>query len=176
MSERDIQEAEPTLRTRLEEIGAKRWAELAGVLLAWVRWEVWLALGERFVPAPRSIDELNEALRESRAELESEASFQEVMELVELVTGAKVTRTEEDLHYLTLDQPGPEVIRSGTIGTRGLAAWEAPRREPRGMVFYANLPRESGADFVRFQVDRATRSISVEVIDDGWFEVAACLG
>jgi hypothetical protein len=75
-----------------------------------------------------------------------------------------------------LDQPGPEVIRSGTVGARGLARWEAPRWDQQGLVFYANLARKDGADFVRMQVDRATRSLSVEVIDDGWFEIAARLG
>jgi|GEM_PF-4064858 len=60
------------------------------------------------------------------------------MALVELATGARVVRTREDLHLLTLEQPGPEVIRSGTVGERGLARWEAPRRTPEGMVFYAN--------------------------------------
>jgi hypothetical protein len=176
MNEHDINEAEPALRVRLEELGAQRWAELAGVRLAWVHGGVWLELGERFVPAPRSIEELNEALRGSQAELDSEASFADVMALVELVTGARVIRTKEDLRHLTLDQPGPEVIRSGTVGARGLARWEAPRRGQQGLVFYANLWREGGADFVRLQVDRATRSISVEVIDGGWFEIAAYLG
>lgn len=175
MSEHELHEAEPALRARLAEIGAERWAERAGVRLAWVRWQVWVELGERFVPAPRSIDELSEALRGAQAELDSEASFQQVMELVELATGAKVTRTKEDLHDLTLDQPGPEVIRSGTIGERGLASWEAPRRAPQELVFYANLRREDGADFVRLRVDRATRAISAEVIDSGWFEIAAKL-
>ncbi len=176
MKEHHISEAEPALRARLEALGAKRWTELAGVRLAWVHSAAWLALGERFVPAPRSLEELSEALRGSRAELDSEASLEEVMELVELTTRARVTRTKEDLSYLTLDQPGPEVIHSGTIGERGLASWEAPRRDPRGLVFYANLSREGGADFVRLQVERATRAISVEVIDGGWFEVAAYLG
>jgi hypothetical protein len=176
MNQRDIMEAEPALRARLEELGAERWAEPVGVRLAWVHGGVWLALGERFVPAPRSIKELNEALRGSQAELDSEASFAELMELVELATGAQVTRTKEDLEYLTLDQPGPEVIRSGTIGAHGLASWEAPRWDTRRLVFYANLKREGGADFVRFQVERATRAISVEVIDSGWFEIAAFLG
>jgi hypothetical protein len=176
MNERDINEAEPALRARLEELGAKRWTELVGVRVAWVHGGVWLALGERFVPAPRSVEELNEALRGSQAELDSEASFEDVMELVKLATGARVIRTKEDLSYLTLDQPGPEVIRSGTVGAHGLARWEAPRRDQQGLVFYANLWREGGADFVRLQVDRATRSISVEVIDGGWFEIAAILG
>lgn len=121
MNERDVNGAKPALRARLEELGAKRWTELAGVRLAWVHGGVWLALGERFVRAPRTFEELNEALRGSQAELESEASFGEVMELVEL--------------------------------------W-----------------RDGGADFVRLQVDRATRSISIEVIDSGWFEIAASLG
>jgi|GEM_PF-4640916 len=44
------------------------------------------------------------------------------------------------------------------------------------MVFYANLWREGGADFVCLRVERATRSISVEVVDRGWFEIAASLG
>ncbi|MDY7229364.1 hypothetical protein [Hyalangium rubrum] len=176
MEKHDINEAEPALRARLEGLGAKHWTELAGVRLAWVRSGVWLALGERFVPAPRSVEELSEALRGSQAELDSETSLEEVMELVELTTDARVVRTEEDLSYLTLDQPGPEVISSGTIGERGLARWEAPHRDPQGLVFYANLRREGGADFVRMQVDRATRSISVEVVDGGWFEIAAILG
>jgi hypothetical protein len=87
-----------------------------------------------------------------------------------------VTRTQEDLHFLTLDQPGPEVIRSGTIGARGLARWEAPRRDSRELVFYANLERADGADFVCLRVDRASRTLSVEVVDRGWFEIAARLG
>ncbi|RKH22666.1 hypothetical protein D7V77_26310 [Corallococcus sp. CA041A] len=120
--------------------------------------------------------DLNEALRASRVELDSEAGFEELLELVELTTGAKVIRTEEALGFLTLDQPGPEVIRSGTVGERGLVAWEAPRRDARGLVFYANLERPDGADFVRMLVAPATRTISVEVIDDGWFEIAAYLG
>ncbi|NRD53910.1 hypothetical protein HRD49_34375 [Corallococcus exiguus] len=120
--------------------------------------------------------DLNEALRASRVELDSEAGFEELLELVELTTGAKVIRTEESLQFLTLDQPGPEVIHSGTLGERGLAAWEAPRRDARGLTFYANLKRPDGADFVRMQVELSTRSLSIEVIDEGWFEIAAYLG
>ncbi|RKG70461.1 hypothetical protein D7V80_05180 [Corallococcus sp. CA054B] len=120
--------------------------------------------------------DLTEALRASRVALDSDAGFEELMKLVELTTGAKVIRTEEALGFLTEDQPGPEVIRSGIIGARGLAAWEAPRRDARGLTFYANLKRVDGADFVRMQVDPATRTVSVEVIDEGWFEIAAYLG
>ncbi|MGE6763397.1 hypothetical protein ACQKGO_35635 [Corallococcus interemptor] len=170
--ERNLHEAPPALRARLEAAGATRWAEVAGVLLAWFHgWWPWLALGDTFLEPPRSVAELNEALRASRAELEPEA----VMQLVEFVTRARVTRTREDLDFLTLDQPGPEVIRSGTVGERGLAAWEAPRWDARSLTFYANVERADGADFVRFQVDLATRTVSVEVIDDGWFEIAARL-
>lgn len=172
----DIHEAEPALRARLEQLGAGAWAELAGVRVAWVHGAVWVSLGERFARAPCSAAELSEELQGSRAELDSRASFEQVMEWVELATGARVTRTRKDLSYLTLDQPGPEVIRSGTIGARGLASWEVPRSERERLVFYANLERTGGADFVRFQVDRATRTISVEVIDNGWFEIAAKLG
>ncbi|NPC72490.1 hypothetical protein HPP05_22295 [Corallococcus exiguus] len=120
--------------------------------------------------------DLNEALRASRVELDSEAGLEELMELVERVAEAKVIRTEEALQFLTLDQPGPEVIHSGTVGERGLAAWEAPRRDARGLTFYANLRRPDGADFVRMQVELSTRSFSIEVIDGGWFEIAAYLG
>nr|WP_242593331.1 hypothetical protein [Corallococcus exiguus] len=115
-------------------------------------------------------------MRASRADLDSEAGFEELMELVELTTGARVIRTEEALGFLTLDQPGPEVIHSGTVGERGLAAWEAPRRDARGLTFYANLKRPDGADFVRMRVELSTRSFSIEVIDGGWFEIAAYLG
>ncbi|ADO70541.1 hypothetical protein [Stigmatella aurantiaca] len=94
------------------------------------------------MPAQRSVEELNEALRGSQAELDSEANLEEVMELVALATRAEGIRTKEDLGYL-----------SGTVGAR----WEAPRRDQHGLVFYANLRREDGADFVRLQVDRATR-------------------
>nr|WP_253903138.1 hypothetical protein [Corallococcus exiguus] len=108
--------------------------------------------------------------------MDSEAGLEELMELVERVAEAKVIRTEEALQFLTLDQPGPEVIHSGTVGERGLAAWEAPRRDARGLTFYANLRRPDGADFVRMQVELSTRSFSIEVIDGGWFEIAAYLG
>ncbi|ATB27066.1 hypothetical protein [Melittangium boletus] len=175
-NERDIHDAEPVLRAKLEALGAQHWMELVGIRLAWVRWWVWVEFGETFVPAPRSVGELSEALRNSRAELNSEAALAEVMELVELVTGARVTRTRDNLHSLTLDQPGPEIIFSGTIGAQGLTRWEAPRWDSRGMVFYANLPRERGADFVCMRVDRASRALVVEVVDEGWFEVAAKLG
>ncbi|MCY1043895.1 hypothetical protein OV208_21440 [Corallococcus sp. bb12-1] len=176
MKERDIPEAEPALRARLEEFGARNWSELAGVRLAWAHGRTWLALGAWFVLSPCSIEELSEALRGSHADLDSEAGFEEVMELVRSATGARVIRTADDLDDLTEDKPGPEVIRSGTIGARGLALWEAPRRDSQGLVFFANLWRVGGADFVRLKVDFATRSLSVEVIDCGWFEVAAFLG
>lgn len=130
--EREIHEAPPELRARLEAVGAQRWSELAGVPVAWVHSQAWPAHGETFLEPPRSIQELNDALRTSRAELDSEAGFEELMMLMELATQAKVTRTRDDLHSLTLDQPGPEVIRSGTLGERGLAAWEAPRRDSHG--------------------------------------------
>ena len=176
MNERDLHEADPVLRARLEALGAQHWTELAGVRLAWVHGAVWWARGEGFVPAPRPIAELNEALQGSGAELESETAFAEVMALVGLMTGARVTRTREDLHFLTLDQPGPEVLYSGTVGPPGLARWEAPRREGRVMVFYANLERDKDADFVCLRVDPASRALSVERVDGGWFEVAAKLG
>jgi hypothetical protein len=174
--ERNVHDAEPVLRAKLEAIGAHQWKVLAGVRLAWVRWSVWVESGETFVPAPRPVAEVSEALRSSRAELDSEAVLVEVMELVELATEARVTRTRDDLYYLTLDQPGPEIIFSDTIGAKGLARWEAPRWDSREMVFYANLPRERNADFVCIRVDRASRTLSVEVVDQGWFEVAARLG
>ncbi|MHA7630439.1 hypothetical protein [Corallococcus sp. M7] len=120
--------------------------------------------------------DLNEALRASPMELDSEAGFEELLELVEQTTDARVIRTREALDFLTLDQPGPEVIHSGTVGERSLSAWEAPRRDARGLVFYANVKRPDGADFVRMRVDPATRTLSVEVIDGGWFEIAAYLG
>ncbi|RYZ44198.1 MAG: hypothetical protein EOO71_00430 [Myxococcaceae bacterium] len=135
-----------------------------------------MALGGWFVVTPCSIEELSEALEGSRAELDSEAGFEQVMELVRTATRARVIRTRSDLDGLTEDQPGPEVIRSGTLGARGLALWEAPRRDSQGLVFFVNLWRQEGADFVRLQVDFATRSMSAEVIDSGWFEVAAFLG
>ncbi|WP_239576528.1 hypothetical protein [Archangium primigenium] len=176
MNERDTREAQPELRARLEALGAQHWMELAGVQLAWTRGMAWLARGEGFVPPPRPIEELDEALQRSGADLDSEEALAEVMDLVELVTGARVVRTREHLHFLTLDQPGPEVIHSGTVGARGLARWEDPRRDARGLVFYANLWRADGADFVCLRVDRASRALSVEVVDEGWFEIAARLG
>lgn len=176
MSERDLREAEPVLRARLEALGAKRWQALAGVPLAWAQGCMWMALGERFVPAPRPFEVLSEALRESRAELDSEEGLEQVMDLVQWMTEARVTRTTDNLDSLTLDQPGPEVIHSGTVGKRGQALWEPPRRGPEGLVFFANLRRKDSADFVRIRVDFATRSFSVEVVDEGWYEVAAYLG
>ncbi len=78
MNVHDIHEAEPALRARHEELGTKRWAELAGAL-AWVHGGVCLALVEGFVPTPRSIEKLNEALRGSQTVLDSEAVLEEVM-------------------------------------------------------------------------------------------------
>ena len=73
------------------------------------------------------------------------------------------------------------VCSLGGVRRRVLAYLRAPCGvgaivEHLGLVFHANLWRKGGADFVRLQVDRATRSISVEVIDGGWFEIAASLG
>ena len=84
MNERDLHEAAPPLRAKLEALGAQHWMELAGVRLARVHGEAWLALGGEFVPAPLSVETLNEALRDSGTELDSEAAFEEVMALVEL--------------------------------------------------------------------------------------------
>ncbi|RKH64753.1 hypothetical protein D7W81_17965 [Corallococcus aberystwythensis] len=128
------------------------------------------------MPAPTTLEGLSALLRDAPGELDSEEGLEDVMALVNLLPEVRVTRTRQDLDHLTEDQPGPEVIRSGTIGKRGLARWEAPRREPRALVFYANLWREDGADFVCLRVDLATRTISVEIVDEGWFEVAAFLG
>ncbi|RKH15959.1 hypothetical protein D7Y13_13575 [Corallococcus praedator] len=128
------------------------------------------------MPAPGTIEGLNAFLRESWAELDSDTGLEELMELVNRTTQARVIRTRRDLRHLTEDQPGPEVVRSGTIGERGLARWEAPRWDARGLVFYANLRRQDGADFVCLRVNLITRTISVEVVDGGWFEIAAFLG
>ncbi|NOK19203.1 hypothetical protein HMI50_19520 [Corallococcus carmarthensis] len=144
--------------------------------VAWGNGRDWWAVEETFVPAPATLEGLNAFLRASRAELDSETGLEEVMELVNLLPDVRVTRTEQDLKHLTEDQPGPEVIRSGTIGERGQARWEPPRRDARELVFYANLWREGGADFVCLRVALATRTISVEVVDVGWFEIAAFLG
>jgi hypothetical protein len=108
------------------------------------------------------------------AEIEGDgASF---LELYERATGARVTRTRQDLEYLTLDQPGPEVIRSATIGRTGLERWHPPQLTEEAFVFYANLESAAGADFVCVRYERAVREISVEVVDQGWYEVAAQLG
>lgn len=106
----------------------------------------------------------------------TDVSLDEVMERFEAATGGRVTRTEEQLNYLTLDQPGPEVIHSGTIGKAGLAAWKAPRKDGAVLIFFANVERKGGADFVRVRLDPAARALYVEFIDCGWFEVAAYLG
>ncbi len=179
MYERDVSAAEPALQAALAQIGASSWTELAGVRLAWGRGRTWLQQGETFIPTPLTVAELNQVLGQrhgAAADHDWLPCGEEVMTLVERATEARVIRTPERLHYLTLDQPGPEVIYSGTIGARGLAQFRIPQWEPAGFTFYANLERPDGADFVRLQLIPATRTITVTVIDDGWFEVAARLG
>lgn len=179
MYEREPSAAEPALQAALAAIGARSWTELVGVRLAWARGQTWLQLGEAFVPTPLTVAELNQALGQRRgAALDPDwlPSGEEVLALVEQATVARVIRTTESLHHLSLDQPGPEIIYSGTIGARGIAHFRIPQWEPAGFTFYANLERADGADFVRMQLVLTTRTITVEVIDDGWFEVAARLG
>lgn len=174
---REASEAEPPRRARLEELGAKHWMELAGVTLA-MTYPPWIAVGAEWRRAPVAIEELAGALRASRVALEAElptALRDELLELFEYATEAKVTQTEQDLEYLTEDQPGPEVIHSGTIGEVGLAAWRAPSCAHGQLVFFANQAKQDGADFVRVSLDLKTRAIESERIDGGWFEVAADL-
>lgn len=175
---REASEAETSLRARLEELGTKHWLELAGVTLA-MTFPPWIAIGSEWRRAPLPIEQLAAALRASRVDLEATASSStlrdELLELFEYATEAKVTQTAQDLDYLTEDQPGPEVIHSGTIGRAGLAAWHAPSCEDGRLVFFANQEKPDGADFVRVTLDLQARAIEFERVDDGWFEVAADL-
>jgi hypothetical protein len=178
---REAGEAAPTLRAKLEELGARHWLELAGVRLAMTD-PPWIAIGEEWRRAPLAGEELAAALRASHVELEAASSGStsaalrdELLELYEYATVAKVTQTAQELEHLTEDQPGPEVIHSGTIGEVGLAAWRAPSFEDGELVFFANQERKDGADFVRVTIDLKARSIAVERIDGGWFEIAADL-
>jgi hypothetical protein len=131
-------------------------------------------------PAPQPLGELQAALRATRAVLEEPARHEELLALVEHALGARVARTAAERDLLTLDQPGPEVIRSGQLGARGLARWAAPQvtldAAGGALTFYANLPREDGADFVCVRIALASRELDVEVVDGGWFEIAARLG
>ena len=194
---RAADEAEPALRTTLDALKEKHWLELAGVKLV-MAYPVLVAVGNEWKKAPLAVEEVSAALRASPVDLkradhrvangqqlESEGDGEgegeahtlddELLALYEHATGAKVTWTEQELRWLTEDQPGPEVIRSGTIGEVGLAAWRAPRREEGRLVFYANLPRKDGADFVRVSLELGARRFEVERVDDGWFETAVDL-
>jgi hypothetical protein len=126
--------------------------------------------------APRTLEEMNAFLKDAPLALNSDAGLAEVLDVMDRMLDVRVIHTREDLHSLTLDQPGPEVIHSGTLGATGLARWEPPRRDSRELVFYANLWKKDGADFACLRVDLATRTLSVEVVDQGWYEVAAYLG
>lgn len=104
-----------------------------------------------------------------------ESEFEDYFLEYERSTGGRVVRTRSDLEYVKLDQPGPEIIASGTIGEVGLARWCAPFFDRGELVFYANLPRAKGADFVCVRYEPATGAQSTEVVDGGWFEIAADL-
>lgn len=104
-----------------------------------------------------------------------EADIEPFLAAYERATGANVTRTADDLRHLERDQPGPEIIRSGTIGDIGKARWQPPALERGVLTFYANQPSASGADFVCVRLETAPGALSVEVVDEGWFEVAADL-
>ncbi len=174
-SERRTEEAEGELRQKLDELGASHWRELCGVTIALHSWKPWIEVDGGFCEAPLHWQELSAALAAARPALDSDEAMEEAMELVKQATGARAARTREELEDLTEDRPGPEVIRSGTIGARGLASWEAPRREARGLVFYANREREGGADFIRVTIAAQSYAVTAEIIDEGWFEIAAKL-
>jgi hypothetical protein len=143
---KEADEAEPGFRATLEALKEKHWLELAGVKLV-MAYPVLVVIGDELKKAPLAVEDVSAALRASpvdlespghrgahRQQLESEGADEgegaaqgptlddELLELYEHATGAKVTWTETELRWLTQDQPGPEVIRSGTIGEVGLAS------------------------------------------------------
>ena len=95
-----------------------------------------------------------------------------LMTRYEQETGGRVVRTPDSLDSYANDRSGPEVIRSGTIGALGVAAWAAPHREGDTLVCYANHERKDAADFLRVRIDLATGARTIERIDEGWFETA----
>lgn len=101
-----------------------------------------------------------------------DADHESFLAAYEQVTGAKVTRTAEDLAHLQAEQPGPEVFASGTIGEVGKQRWQPPTLDRGALTFYANLPSSKGADFVCVRLETVTGTLSVEVVDNGWFEMA----
>lgn len=103
---------------------------------------------------------------------EAAEAAEAVMARYEQDTGARVVRTADDLDSYANDRSGPEVIRSGTIGPIGVAAWTAPRREGDALIFYANHERKNAADFLRVRLDLTTGAHTSELIDEGWFETA----
>ncbi len=109
------------------------------------------------------------------ARVSREADVEPFLRAYERASGAKVTRTAEDLSYLQLDQPGPEVIHSGTVGAAGVARWAPPALEGGVLTFYANQPKADGADFVCVRLETRVPALSTEVVDQGWYETAADL-
>lgn len=102
-------------------------------------------------------------------------ALEHLLRRYELEHGAEVVRTPDRLRSLTLDQPGPEVIRSGTVNETGIARWRPPQFDASAacLVFYANQPRpDRTADFLCVRMNVYTGESSIEVVDTGWYEIA----
>lgn len=172
---RTLDDADPDLRARLQALGAREWDRWAGVVVAAsARWRWHIDVDGVLVAAPLTHAALVSIARAAR--VTSEDDVEPFLALYEHATEARVTRTAQHLEYLREDQPGPEIIGSGQIGAVGLERWRAPRLADGVLVFYANQPSARGADFVCVRYEVASGALSVEVVDEGWFEVAAQLG
>lgn len=103
------------------------------------------------------------------------ADLEALLQRYEAEHGARVVRDPDALHSLTLDQPGPECIGSGTVGPVGVARWQPPQLDGSGaiLVFYANQPRsDRKADFLCVRMNAQTGESRAEVVDGGWYEIA----